>query len=1020
MSSLESQGNIQSSSDKIKLDSVKKIKLDSVKKNFPELMGLDISDAEKISRAKALAKIDEYLNNSQKIYGNNFASNFRKTFTLDSTAQKVVNELKKVRENLTQTGNIRFWDEYIQSPVEWVNPDGSVNFSEFSNTKMSRRMFLEKFIWTAQIVEIFSPIKDTQERLNNFQENIKEESERFFKLLDAIEQNDEDANKKLIIETRKLLNNGDFNGAENLFGKWFSEKYNMSFSQTYASDKSLFESLRKLKFYTSAGNQAETMSQKHLKDTTEETLSEKEKNLIKNIATRIDAMSENDQKKAEDLYTKIINSMPVNDPDRFVMEQQKELYIQSLYATLIYRDEMRNFIKKEGSEGMNNIFALYDDMEGLNGFWNWSDKNVDITKEVGFFIATTALTFWTGTLLSLTARAGIAMSKMKHLNTAWKVLTSAANGGIKTETGINGTRLAHAYNAMKFTTIDASLREIIRKEGEVSWFENFFEKLGTNIVVFQAFAGMEKFWQSLPKKFGGIDPNKPAFISDTLKLTTGDILIMQALYAAETGELEWDWFAVFQAIALRTGIQISQHFPNLSKKFTQKWGEIPEKPIETNPTEGKVKEAEQLQGQIEPEIESLKKIWSNSTKLPNSKMTANRFLEIQQMLNDPIIKKFFTSKRINKLDDFLDNFKKIKWREAEYRLKFLKQDPGNIRLQWEYLQTKTLYEDYQKIHRRYLELKSWLSKNNSINATLNTQKPTPETAPQEKTREADNTKSLEASQNSTHPKIPIWKRWGHIEIDGINYTWSEKNQYWIANNPNKTGNPLIKHPTQSNNHVDSTQPTETPKSIEHKQPNTVITKVENTTIGPEKIFIPNNQQAIRQYISDNWNHLKNNLPAIGTLFTLARKQGYNPLLPIPELPENLENMTPEQIAEVCIQCLDGALSNIDFQRPSAANEKIILEEKRRNSISKKWTKTKQWKDVVEEWTNIRQDPPEWLKDDIINTINQAMENPIVHNIQELQRCIGMDSVDNADSQDGILGPRTTKKLKDFLISIKKH
>lgn len=81
---------------------------------------------------------------------------------------------------------------------------------------------------------------------------------------------------------------------------------------------------------------------------------------------------------------------------------------------------------------------------------------------------------------------------------------------------------------------------------------------------------MEKFWQSLPKKFGGIDPHKPAFISDTLKLTTGDILIMQALYAAETGELEWDWFAVFQAVALRTGMQISQHFPNLSKKFTQK------------------------------------------------------------------------------------------------------------------------------------------------------------------------------------------------------------------------------------------------------------------------------------------------------------------------------------------------------------------------------------------------------------------------------------------------------------------
>lgn len=38
----------------------------------------------------------------------------------------------------------------------------------------------------------------------------------------------------------------------------------------------------------------------------------------------------------------------------------------------------------------------------------------------------------------------------------------------------------------------------------------------------------------------------------------------------------------------------------------------------------------------------------------------------------------------------------------------------------------------------------------------------------------------------------------------------------------------------------------------------------------------------------------------------------------------------------------------------------------------------------------------------------------MNNVQNLQRWVGMDSVDNKNAQDGILGPITTKNISDFV------
>lgn len=50
-------------------------------------------------------------------------------------------------------------------------------------------------------------------------------------------------------------------------------------------------------------------------------------------------------------------------------------------------------------------------------------------------------------------------------------------------------------------------------------------------------------------------------------LSAGDIAVMQALHAVETGKLEWDWTAAFSALVMRVGITAAgKMFPRLSAK----------------------------------------------------------------------------------------------------------------------------------------------------------------------------------------------------------------------------------------------------------------------------------------------------------------------------------------------------------------------------------------------------------------------------------------------------------------------
>lgn len=62
---------------------------------------------------------------------------------------------------------------------------------------------------------------------------------------------------------------------------------------------------------------------------------------------------------------------------------------------------------------------------------------------------------------------------------------------------------------------------------------------------------------------------------------------MQALYAAENGELSWSWEAVFIALAFRGGAKVAEYFPNL----TARWKGLPKEKQENLINEVAAKES---------------------------------------------------------------------------------------------------------------------------------------------------------------------------------------------------------------------------------------------------------------------------------------------------------------------------------------------------------------------------------------------------------------------------------------------
>lgn len=139
----------------------------------------------------------------------------------------------------------------------------------------------------------------------------------------------------------------------------------------------------------------------------------------------------------------------------------------------------------------------------------------------------------------------------------------------------------------------------------------------------------------------------------------------------------------------------------------------------------------------------------------------------------------------------------------------------------------------------------------------------------------------------------------------------------------------------------------------------------------------------------------------------------NPLVTIPtDIPK-----TPEEMADICIECMTNGNSTINYKRASSASKKLILTEKRRDRISERWTQTTEWKNAVEKWNELLNNHEKQIDATVREIIQAAITKPTVANVQKLQQCIGMEAVDVATGQDGILGKRTTAKLIEFIEQI---
>lgn len=127
--------------------------------------------------------------------------------------------------------------------------------------------------------------------------------------------------------------------------------------------------------------------------------------------------------------------------------------------------------------------------------------------------------------------------------------------------------------------------------------------------------------------------------------------------------------------------------------------------------------------------------------------------------------------------------------------------------------------------------------------------------------------------------------------------------------------------------------------------------------------------------------------------------------------------SPDAAADYCQKCSDGALSEIRYNRPSDANNRIILDEKRREDISNRWMKNNsEWQKTIQLFKKNRSfvdaDSPETKS--VASSLDAVLKNPTVANVQALQRCIGMAANDDQTAQDGILWPITTEALKTVI------
>ena len=130
------------------------------------------------------------------------------------------------------------------------------------------------------------------------------------------------------------------------------------------------------------------------------------------------------RKKAENLIEETIKNLDYQDPQRAILENNKEAAILSMQASLTLVEVTDNYIKQHGDEGLPVILQEYNDMKGLYGFWNFTDENAKLTREIAIMVASFILTAGASSVLNVVAVGG----KAAYVKSAAQAATYWKNG----------------------------------------------------------------------------------------------------------------------------------------------------------------------------------------------------------------------------------------------------------------------------------------------------------------------------------------------------------------------------------------------------------------------------------------------------------------------------------------------------------------------------------------------------------------------------------------------------------------
>lgn len=397
--------------------------------------------------------------------------------SLDDTRKTIQEQMKAIRpmllESFEKNDNSNGWGKIIDTPLNYIDNDGSANL-KFITTQMSQSMFLQKIIGPSMTAMILQDDKDATERgqLNETQAQQKSRLQQFLLVLEQKEKGEEIGNK--IRRTNELLSKNKIEDAVSYARQFINGEYEgVTVEEVISTNEGLAGALRAMGNTKAAGEVMVTSGHNHL----ETAKTSRAEALQKELNIALEDTNRN-RNHAERVFQETINHLDPRDPNRAILENNKEDAIESLRQTATIVEVTDNYIKQHGDEGLPVILQEYNDMKGLYGAFNFTDENAKLTREIAIMIASFIVTAGASAILTGLAggaraiavgRSAAAAKYFQNGNRIRGALNAGFSGTMKAaEFGLKGSaavlnaadkaKLGFAADALVFTSADAVIR----------------------------------------------------------------------------------------------------------------------------------------------------------------------------------------------------------------------------------------------------------------------------------------------------------------------------------------------------------------------------------------------------------------------------------------------------------------------------------------------------------------------------------------------------------------------------------